>query len=152
MPQMRGLAGLVFAHCCIANPGETGGTWALRLVSSSKGSNSFVLHDLESSEMAPSFLQIKQELLSFQPKDLGHLYDNVYYTLTIIKHPLFNSFIIGFSTPRGSTSGLQKGYLVAQDIIEQIQQQCGPGQPSQEKKPDLKGKGKGEDSGHCQLR
>jgi hypothetical protein len=41
--------------------------------------------------------------------------------------------------------GSQKGYLVAQDIIERIQQQCGPGQPSQEKKPDLKGKGKAEE-------
>jgi hypothetical protein len=108
MPQTRRLAGLMFepfAHRCIANPGETGGTWALRLMSSSEDSNSFVLRDPESSETVPGFLRIKRELLSFQPKDMGHLYDNVYYTPTIINHPLFDSFIIGFSTPpRGSTS------------------------------------------------
>ncbi|KAF8346669.1 hypothetical protein F5887DRAFT_1281776 [Amanita rubescens] len=158
IPQTRGLADSIFkpfAHRCIANPGETGGTWALRPMSSSEDSNSFVLRDPESSETVPGFPRIKRELLSFQPKDLGHLYDNAYYTPTIINHLLFDSFIIGFSTPPEAQhlwllqmtstlhKGLQKGYLVAQDIIERIQQQRGPGQPSQEKKPDPKGKGQG---------
>ena len=131
MPQTRGLADSIFepfAHRFIANPGETGGTWALRLMSSSEDSNSFVLRDPESPETVPGFPRIKRELLSCQFKDLGHLYDNVYYTLN---HPPFDSFIIGFSTPpeaqrlwllQMTTSGLhkgsQKGYLVAQNITE----------------------------------
>ena len=164
MPQTRSLAGSMFkpfAHRCIANPDETGGTWTLRLMSNGEDSNTFVLRDpSEPSETVPGFPRIKRELLSFQPKDLVHLYDNVYYTPTTSNH-LFDSFVIGFSTPpeaqrlwllqmtvttSDSHKGSQKGYLVVQDIIEQIRwQQREHGQPSQTKKPGLKGKGKAEE-------
>ena len=143
-----------YAHHCIANPDETGGTWALRLMSSGKDPDSFVLNDPELSETVPVFLKTKRQLLSFQLGDLL-AFDDTYYIPTIINHPLFDSFVIGFSPPpqaqhlwllqmttSSSHNCLPKGYLVAEDIIRQIQRQLEPGPPSQAEKPDLKGKGK----------
>lgn len=86
------------AHLCIANPDEIDGIWALKLMSGDKGSNSFVLCDSELPETVLGFLRIRRQLLSFQPEALL-LYDDAYYMPTIINHPLFDSFVIGFSTP-----------------------------------------------------
>ncbi|KAF8345309.1 hypothetical protein F5887DRAFT_1061853 [Amanita rubescens] len=148
MPQTRGLAGSMFepyAHRCIADPDETDGTWALRLMSSGNDPNSFVLNDPESSETVPGFPKTKRQLLSFQLGDLL-AFDDKYYIPTIINHPLFDSFAQHLwllqMTTSSSHKGSPKGYLVAEDIIGQIQRQREPGQPSQAEKPDLKGKGK----------
>jgi hypothetical protein len=159
MPQTRGLAGSLFepfAHHRIANPDEIDGTWALRLMSSSDDSNTFTLDDSESSDMVPGFPKIKRRLASFHSRDspLVHVHEDVYYTPTIINHPLFDSFVIDLSplphaqhlwllqmTTSDLHKGSQKGCLVMQEIVEQIQQQCGSAQPVA---PDLKGKGKAE--------
>ncbi len=64
-------------------------------------------------------------------------------------HVTARSMILLQMTTSGLYKGSQKGYL-AQEIMEQIQQQRGPGQPSQAKKLDLKGKGR--QKSHCRLR
>ncbi|KAM6489766.1 hypothetical protein JOM56_014789 [Amanita muscaria] len=158
MTQTRGLAGMLFepfAHRFIANPDETNGTWGLRLMSSPDDSNSFVLHDPESRETVPGFPKIKRQPLSFHSEDLPPLYENAYYTPTIVNRPLFDSFVVDFPPlPRPqclwllqmSTSkshkGSQMGYDVVEKIIERIELQREADQPPPAKKPDLKGKGK----------
>ncbi|KAM6501894.1 hypothetical protein JOM56_001871 [Amanita muscaria] len=161
IPQTRGLAGSFFepfAHRFILNPDKTDGTWTLRLMSSRDDSNTFVLRDPESSETVPGFPRIKRQLRSFHSNDLSllGLYDDVYYTPTIINHPLFDSFVVNLRplpspqrlwllqmTTSGSHKRSQKGYAVVQEIIERITGQRESDQPPPAKKPDLKGKGKG---------
>jgi len=158
MPQTRGLADSLFepfAHHFIANPDKTDEAWALRLMSSHDDSNSFVLYDPESSETIPGFRKIKRQLVSFHSKDFPHLYENVYYTPTMVNHPLFDSFVVSFppfpqhqclwllqmTTSKSHSKGSQMGYAVVQEIIDQINQQREIVQPPPAKKPNLKGKG-----------
>ncbi|EDR04835.1 uncharacterized protein LACBIDRAFT_330360 [Laccaria bicolor S238N-H82] len=161
MPHTRGLADSLFvpfAHHFIANPDKTDGTWALRLMGSHNHSNHFVHYNPDSPETVPSFSKIKQHVVSFHSKNLPHLYENVYYIPTMVDHPLFDLFVVTFPplpqpqclwllqmTTSKSHKGSQTGYVMVQEIIDQISQQGELVQPPPAKKPDLKGKGKAEE-------